>query len=837
MITKKISSQFSPKNKIGKLIEISAGVSDPHYHGKSVYILKFESKFRIVYKPKDLTLELAYSNLLSWFNKNGLSPDLKPLDVLNCGSYGWVGFVEAEYCTSLTQIEDYYRRVGMLIAIVYLLKGNDCHYENLIASGEYPVLIDLESIMHHTSINMLDESVESAIYQAYDQFGASVFRTGLLPTWNVGKDDYTFDISGIGAGDVHETPYKWIKWDSVNTDLMDIKYEPVVSTESVNMPKLNGKRYLPFDFEEEILEGFTNLYQHIINHKDQIPLESFADQNVRFIFRNTKVYALINKKLLNPKFMRFGIDRSIQLDLLCRAFLHKEGKSRFWGILKSEVEQMEDYDIPIFTSNSSGTDICSGSKHVMSGFMEEAVHDQVLARLELLDDDDLKKQLKYIKASLFFRNLNEAHGGNGQNKLASYKPGELKAPGKSTLVEAASNIADQIIEHAYKSDDGSATWITVGLIPGTEKLQMRPMSIGLYDGLSGVALFFGAMYKVTGDKIYCDYAKASLTSIQRSIDVMKKYQILLNLNPLGICIGLSSIMYTLMEMSDFLNDPTLINDAEFIAGKITPELIKKDNNFDMISGSAGTILALLKLFDLTNNNNFLQKAILCGKHLLDNKMVVGENMCGWQVMGDKLLAGFSHGNAGIAYSLMKLYHKSGERLFLDTAIEAIAYEDSLFRPENKNWEDLREALNPEDSRKQRFMTSWCHGSPGIALSRLAISGMCENEIFSRHIQSAIESTKDYPLNQVDHYCCGNMGRIEALLYASQVLNSKELKDHAYYNAAFVIDRFKATGQYVLFNNASENLFNPGFFQGISGIGYEFLRLAFPEKLPSILIFE
>ena len=32
-------------------------------------------------------------------------------------------------------------------------------------------------------------------------------------------------------------------------------------------------------------------------------------------------------------------------------------------------------------------------------------------------------------------------------------------------------------------------------------------------------------------------------------------------------------------------------------------------------------------------------------------------------------------------------------------------------------------------------------------------------------------------------------------------------------------------------------FHPGFFQGASGIGYQLLRLAYPEQLPSVLLWE
>jgi hypothetical protein len=33
------------------------------------------------------------------------------------------------------------------------------------------------------------------------------------------------------------------------------------------------------------------------------------------------------------------------------------------------------------------------------------------------------------------------------------------------------------------------------------------------------------------------------------------------------------------------------------------------------------------------------------------------------------------------------------------------------------------------------------------------------------------------------------------------------------------------------------VFEPSFFQGLSGIGYQLLRLAAPERLPSVLAFE
>jgi len=140
-----------------------------------VISLKFESGLKLVYKPKDIELEQAWSELLNWFNEKGLKPDLKPLNVIPREGYGWAGFIETAECRSEQEVADYYRRIGSLIGIIYLLNGNDCHNENLIASGAYPMLIDLESVMHHEAKAFADENADNAMFFARKQLGASVF--------------------------------------------------------------------------------------------------------------------------------------------------------------------------------------------------------------------------------------------------------------------------------------------------------------------------------------------------------------------------------------------------------------------------------------------------------------------------------------------------------------------------------------------------------------------------------------------------------------------------------------------------------------------------------------
>jgi lantibiotic modifying enzyme len=93
------------------------------------------------------------------------------------------------------------------------------------------------------------------------------------------------------------------------------------------------------------------------------------------------------------------------------------------------------------------------------------------------------------------------------------------------------------------------------------------------------------------------------------------------------------------------------------------------------------------------------------------------------------------------------------------------------------------------------------------------------------------------LQSIDTLCCGNLGRAEVFLVAVQKLNSPQWFQTAQELAAMVVWRATQTGQYQLLGNFQNSVFSPCFFQGSGGIGYQLLRLAYPEALPSVLLWE
>jgi len=831
-----ITNRFVGGDLPGLLIAFKGGISDSHDGGKGVISLKFESGLQLVYKPKYLELEQAWSELINWFNEKGLKPDLKPLNVITREGYGWVEFIEASECESEQEVADYYSRIGALIGIIYMLNGNDCHFENLIAMGAYPTLIDLESVMHHEAKPFADEFTADVMLNARKQLGNSVFRTGLLPSWIQGKDSFLYDISGIGGFGNGATPYRVSKWDNINTDQMKLSFASARFMYLNNLPVLNGQQQKPIPYTKEIVSGFTAFYKLVILHRNELPIHLFARKELRFIFRSTRIYGMVMKKLINPKYMRTGVERSIETEVLTRAFLHTPAPNPYWSVSKSELRQMEEMDIPIFWADSDKVDLKDKLGIISPDHMDNAIYNEVKSQIKKMDENDLGKQIKFIRAALFFK---EAEHGSNKNTKKTHDWGleKILPVNEAKLMESAMQIAHILQSEAIFSKDGSCSWMSAGII-GTNRYRIQPMSMFLYDGIPGVVLFLSALYTVTADPQIKRLVDATIKSLRQVIDNMHQYSVYASVSPIGITSGISSVIYTLLKLSTFLGDPSFIVDAKKISDMVTPSMIENDHLFDITSGSAGCILGMLALYNHSGHSESLEKAILCGEYLLKNITRNSDGRCGWTSTEKKMLAGFSHGQAGIAYALLKLYEITGNNLYQEAAEQAIKYENTLYSPEHNNWQDLR-MVDEQKDNVPYYMSSWCHGAPGIGLSRLASMHISNEPSVNKDIKYAIIETRRIAnsMTSRDHVCCGNMGLADILLYFAKKTGEKKLVEESAELTAKVILAAEKRGHFNIMLGSKDNIANIGFFQGLTGIGYSLLRQAFPDKFPCILIFE
>lgn len=848
-----IASMFGPQYDplLHKVIAIEPALSDSHHRGRTVMALTFASGVKLLYKPKDVGLEAAYTAFLTWCNHEASTLSMKAFKVLNCQTHGWVECIEHQPCEDSAAAQRYFQRAGMLLCLVYVLNGTDCHFENLIASGEYPVLIDLEALMYHAT-EVAGETVletHAAISAAYT-LTQSVLRTGLLPRWQFNKNKHVaYDISGFSGGSTTLTTTMPC-WQDINTDNMRKVRTTVSSPLRENIPILEGQALSPNNYLDKIVVGFEHMYRFFMERKNQLlaangPLEAFQNQKVRFVFRATNVYSVTLKKALEPEVLRSGMRRSIALDILARAFLTTAHKPLHWPLLQAELSAMEQADIPCFGTNTDTDALMQGVAQPIEHYFSAPSYAQVVRKVQKLNEADLSQQSTIIASAI----------AASVKKVSAVPPGVearrspvMHAPMPDSaaqvhpitvadLVQEAHQIAQEIQRRAIHVHSGSVSWIGFEYSPEAECFNLQVLGNNLYDGSCGIALFLGALDYLRGTTEYHPMIYGALLSMRTLLkasraDFVKHYG-----QDLGIggIVGLGSMIYSLVKLRHFLGDVSLLEDAQQLAQMLTPTCITADNQFDILSGSAGAILGLLALYQEIADPTLLATAHACGQHLISHQQQPTDGPKAWKTFAASPLTGFSHGASGIAYALLKLYAVTGHHRYRMAAEEGFAYERFVFSSEASNWPDFRQVGTAQ--QPPRYAASWCHGAPGIGLARLGALSLVNSDSLRAELAVALETTQQQGIQEMDNLCCGNFGRLEILLLASHKLACPALKTVVQQQVAALIEKSRRTGSYCSFAHLPRHVFNPSFFQGVAGIGYSLLRIAYPDKLPSILLLE
>ena len=828
---------------LGRVNNIQHSISDPHCRGRSVIICKFESGLKLVYKPRNLSIEIAYNQLLDWFNQQGELLPLKILQVLNCQDHGWVEYVEQKPCSNEAAAVRFYQRAGILLGLVYCLGGNDFHHENLIANGEHLVLVDIETLIHPEA-NLLDSSLEDLEIDSEinQQFWDSVLRTGLLPRWQFDrKNNIAYDISGLGSIDSEKIPWHRFHWQSINTDDMHLTSETINRPTRSNIPLLNGEVISPHSYLSEIVSGFEQFYRFLMRHRgillsQQSPLMKLKSQQLRFLFRPTQTYADILEQSLAPEFLRDGVDRSIQLDLLSRGFLTVENKPKAWSILHAETKAMEQLDIPYFSVEAWRDDLDVGRGQLISQYFQQSSFDRLISQLQHLNNADLTYQVGIIQGAFRARIARSFPSAPDNSQSSESIDLQDNAPLiAEQLLEEAKAIAQEIQTQTIWESNGNANWISLGYEPRTERFQLKPLDFNLYDGKCGIALFLAALDYLTGQDRYRELILGVLQSFRQFLHTVspEASQRFVRDAGLGGGVGVGSIIYSFVKIGQFLDEPALLEDAQQLVKWISPASIAAERKLDVIFGSAGAILSLLPLYQATGNSEILERAVACGQHLVENRVSVEGEPKTWLGIANKPLTGFSHGAAGIAYALLKLYQVTQDRAVLSAALEGIEFERHQLASGSSEWIDFR--LISQDYIPG-FGLRWCHGAPGIALARLGGLPILDTAAIRQEIDSALQASLDLKRGSIDHLCCGELGLVDILLTAAQKLDRPNLRMQAERKASYLVKQAQQRGSYQLFANLPDDIFQPTFFQGTAGIGYTLLRLV-QDDLPSVLMWE
>jgi type 2 lantibiotic biosynthesis protein LanM len=815
-----ICRDLLPSSTESRVAKIEGELADPHNGGHSVQIVSFENGGRVVYKPKDLRLDAAWYALIERLNEAGPSSDLKAVRTITRGGYGWTEFIEHAGCVDQDGCKRYFRRAGAWLALLHCFAATDMHQENLIAAGEHPVPIDLETIFQATAEENKDQDPEALAYDAAQETVAnSVMMVGLLPAYGRGIDNNVFAVGGLTSD--WNVKIK-LRWNNINTDAMRPTKSKEAGNTTPNLPHVDS-RYAKFaDHIDDFIVGFADYAKFLLlwrgDTKQPDLFNDFAGIVVRTVIRPTRFYYMLLQRLKNHRTMEDGVMWSAQADFIARLADWEKDTDPLWPLQRAERSALLALNVPHFVSPNDGHEI-RDTAGISIHTEANSGMDRARARVARLDEQDIDWQITVIR-----QNTNAVEGSTPR------RPNASATPSKEIFIAEADKIADELSRYAIRREPGAA-WIGLDWLGDSEVFQLACLGSELYNGVSGIAVFLAAHAAVTGAKSSGELALAGISHLRKDLKGRNAARMARSLG-LGGATGLGSIVYALTVMSKSLHDDDLLADAHVAAALFTDELIAADKQLDIMGGSAGAILGLLRLYRDTQSSDVLKRATKCGEYLLGQTRVGSEGRRSWsgQGSGSHGLNGMSHGAAGFAYALASLSAATGRDEFAQAASECIAFENASYDAERTNWPDLRV------DGERGWPCQWCHGAPGIGLARIAMAkqGGLDVKLLRTDIKNALTGVERGWLGQVDTLCCGTLGSIEFFCEAGNALGRSDLAELASRRLATLLETASSTGDFRW--NSGNRQFNLGLFRGLAGVGYTSLRQV-DDSLPNVLIWE
>lgn len=804
-------------------------LGDPHAGGRRVFAVTFENGRRLAYKPRSVEPAAVFDDLLAWCDETGDLPPFRRLQTLPRDGYGWVEWVEPAPCDSRAGAERFYRRIGALTALLYALDFSDGHLENLVAAGDHPVVVDLETIAQ--PVVRLGGTADPVAETVRD----SVLSTGLVPRFL--PDVPLQNAAGLEPAEAVDRDAEVVAFDHPNTDRMELYFREEETLEADHLPVVDGSVVGPRACRESLFEGFEAGYRVLLSNRaallaDDGPLAELSDAPVRVLLRATREYSRVKQQIRESSKLRTGVPFGLTAERLA-ALLDDDDDE--WAVYRRERRALCRYDVPRFTVLGDETVVRHDGEPVAE-LPDATPAERVRRRIRGLSEADLAEQLDYLR--LAFDSMSLSHAGSPTVPSLSATRGDAWTTERTPRL-----LFDRIEDAAV--DDG--TWL---LRDYRETVSGRGAHVTtladtLYWGRLGVALFGAAMATTTGEDRYRQFVTETVAPVEAALAAEEPYPDV----GLGGTSGVGGLVYGFTKLADLLDRPAYLDAAERAAGLVTDDRIAADDSYDVIQGGAGGILGLLALHDETGSDAVLGRARAVGDHLLSAAESVDSvgragtetdaTAAVWSTIQPEPLCGVSHGVGGIAYSLERLGRRTGDDRYVATARDAIRFENWAYDGAADNWPDRR------DDSDTAFARGWCTGRAGVGLTRLGLLRETTDDVgaavrrgdspLARDVRRALSGVESHVLSRRDHPCCGNTGRVEFLATAGRAGVDGDYETQARRLADATVRRAERAGRFTS-PWTTRRWTNPTLFAGDAGIGYSLLRLGNPE-LPCVLLFK
>lgn len=805
--------------------QISGSHSDSHNGNRTVLVITLKNGQKLVYKPKSASNESFWNDILQWcacgagicqypyrvWDRGGAKRTEETIEKTDIGAWGkeeysWAEWLEEAFCSSEAEVKDFYRRMGVVLFAAYLLSMNDLHQENLVAHGAWPVVVDAETILGVRG----ERKPEGAEEIAREVLRNSVLASGLLPFCFWTEDGKGVVLSALGK---EKEQKSWVKMPVVaesGTSEMHIEYRYAQIAGGRNLPVFQGRRVGAEEYESEILNGFVRAYTFAMEHKEELNEKVRKGKGVysRVLLRHTQQYLMYLGSSYHPEVLKKenGRQELFEYGLSCRSRIRLPE-----AIRNVEVQNLIQGDIPVFYANDFDRAIYDEKKQRIMDYYAQSGNEILRQKIERLDKADRERQMDWIRISMELLKEQE-----GEEKSAAFVEEQLFR--KDQAEEMICSLYRKLERGAiWDSEKAGITWLHVKVDPWREAAwNIRPAGMYLYDGLAGIALFviaaekygYGSESPWLGRAVkqalfaYTDQCLADGSAVESSYT--------------GVFVGEGSILYAYSVLYRMTGETEWLAYAEKHSD-ILEKQIDRDEQWDLLSGNAGAILAFLNLYEGTGKTCYVRLAERAAGRLKEAWQKT-ERGIGWVLPGQhQVLSGLSHGESGFALAFCRLYQATGKAEYREIAEQILYYEDGLYEESYENWPDLR---GRKDGETGADMTAWCNGATGIWLARRQMRELKRAE---RDREKAEKKVKEsWNLSSGWCLCHGKLGNAVVL---GEALKKKEW-EQLFAQCIYAWESGK--GMKVI---ERENL---GFMTGIVGVAYTLLNYLQGKLLAQIL---
>ncbi|CAF4311981.1 unnamed protein product, partial [Adineta steineri] len=203
-----------------------------------------------------------------------------------------------------------------MLAVLDTLNYCDGHCENLIAHGEYPYLIDSETLFQNFPLDELEVQIGSLKQERSISFTGLIEKSDYIKKCDRSESCSAFQAAGyikkifqprIINDHTDDIKVRFIR--NENDIMADESSTEPIYTILQNAPCLDKQAYTIESFLDESIEGYMHTYQHIKNHAEVL-LDGDNEfwcaikkiTSAREVIRTTLFYAMLIRRLQQPQF-------------------------------------------------------------------------------------------------------------------------------------------------------------------------------------------------------------------------------------------------------------------------------------------------------------------------------------------------------------------------------------------------------------------------------------------------------------------------------------------------------------------------------------------------------